>query len=460
MKCNECGVDTPNGAKFCGECGSGLTAVADPSPPQTLPVPMSAEEGQGAWAALSARQRQAVLVVVAGLLITIGFLASFGFSNKTWYGSESLSGTQFAEAGERAWGNEGDPYKTGGPLLELSYLLPVAGLTLLFLGYQRYQEPSKKGGRWITGVAALALVTLIISWAMYFQAFGTYESRPGVGSYLCALGAVLGMWQGRKSWQESAQHSAQATESGVSASPKLPARAAFQRIQETLAVTVVPVDEAGQSERTRFVLAVYAATVACVIGVSVAQIGLMSQAFEGHSFLAGYTRGAALEAAGMSALLGLSVGSLLLPHVFTAQLRGGPSMFRKIRLWSGVAASGLMLGLASDLRLAVETTGYSTEPTGLVSLIAPLGLSLLVLPFAVIGLAAWRQAPMKLVLAVSAAAAATWACWLATVHPYIGFKDVGMLLGNLSLLAYVGSLHAGALEWLSSWQRVDEQDGW
>ncbi len=204
MECSKCGVDAPDGAKYCSACGSELAAAQGLASGEnvTAPVTTGGSE-QGGWSSLTAHQRRAALMVVAGLLLVVGFLASFGYSNRGWYGPQSLSGSQFADAGEWVWGNEGDPYETGGPLLELSYLLPVAGLALVFFGYRQYRDSGETGGRWIAGVSGAALAVLVVSWVMYFQAFGAHESHPGIGSYLCALGGGIGVWQGRSSWPQT-----------------------------------------------------------------------------------------------------------------------------------------------------------------------------------------------------------------------------------------------------------------
>ena len=106
MKCPNCGAETPDGKKFCGDCGSPLDAV----------------EGLSAkWQRRLAQQTASIIVLISVLLVILGL----GFNNA----GEDLRNIQSLDS---------DLYLVGSALVHLAWLFGLFGIAGFFVAGLAY----------------------------------------------------------------------------------------------------------------------------------------------------------------------------------------------------------------------------------------------------------------------------------------------------------------------------------
>jgi uncharacterized RDD family membrane protein YckC len=73
VQCKNCGQDNPPEARFCGNCGAALVAIAEPSPPGPAPTPLTiAAEYVGFWLRFGAWILDIIMIsIIAAVIGTV-----------------------------------------------------------------------------------------------------------------------------------------------------------------------------------------------------------------------------------------------------------------------------------------------------------------------------------------------------------------------------------------------------
>lgn len=213
MYCIHCGQKLDATARFCSACGSATE--------EREGVRTPGADG-GAWGALSVGQRRGILIVVCGVLVVTGFLASFGKSSNGFYGTESMSGAEFAASAPSRWARYAQEEAgmqvnwSNGPSLKFAYMLPLAGVALSLVGISMYGSSTRQ-----KSIAALLLSltcgsVTAIAWWSYISFYGTDDAMPAIGTYLAVLAAAMAALQ---AWPGAALVAGASTPAGSSKMP-------------------------------------------------------------------------------------------------------------------------------------------------------------------------------------------------------------------------------------------------